>query len=339
MPEYQYDAFISYRHLPLDKAVAKKLHTELETYHIPQSVAKATGKKKMGKVFRDEEELPLAVSLSENIEYALRASEWLIVICTPDLLESKWCLKEIDTFIELGKRNNILLVLASGTPDTSFPPQLRTLVTEEGVKEVESLAANIVAEDIPQTLKKLGQEKLRILAPMLGVGYDDLKRRARQRRIRITAAVTAAVVIAAAGSGIYISSNNKKKAQLLLQTQTNRIGEILEKTGALVASGDKIPAAVQLLEAYDISSSAGDLRRDEILSVIKEELPPSEGAAALLRSVGAPVTSADIGIPTEENALTFKMTKDIRDKYILSTLLFDMGVLDEEAERCFAPQS
>ena len=78
---------------------------------------------------------------------------------------------------------------------------------------------------------------------------------------------------------------------------------------------------------------------DEILSVIKEELPPSEGAAALLRSVGAPVSSADIGIPTEENALTFKITKDIRDKYILSTLLFDMGELDEEAERCFAPQS
>ena len=269
MPEYQYDAFISYRHLPLDKAVAKKLHTELETYHIPQSVSKATGKKKMGKVFRDEEELPLSVSLSENIEYALRTSEWLIVICTPDLLESKWCMKEIDTFIELGKRNNILLVLASGTPDTSFPPQLRTIVTEEGVKEVEPLAANIVAEDIPQTVKKLGQEKLRILAPMLGVGYDDLKRRARQRRIRITAAVTAAVVIAAAGSGIYISSNNKKKAQLLLQTQTNRIGEILEKTGALVSAGDKIPAAVQLLEAYDISESAGDLRRDEILSAMR----------------------------------------------------------------------
>ena len=269
MLEYKYDAFISYRHLPLDKAVAKKLHTELETYHIPKSVAKATGKAKMGKVFRDEEELPLAVSLSENIEYALSVSEWLIVICTPDLLQSRWCMQEIDTFIKLGKREKILLVLASGTPDTSFPPQLRTIETEEGIKEVEPLAANIVSEDIPKTVKKLEQEKLRVLAPMLGVGYDDLKRRARQRRIRITAAVTAAVVIAAAGSGIYISANNKKKAQLLLQTQTNRIGEILEKSSALTAAGDKITAAAQLLEAYDISKSAGDLRKDEILSAMR----------------------------------------------------------------------
>lgn len=77
---------------------------------------------------------------------------------------------------------------------------------------------------------------------------------------------------------------------------------------------------------------------EDILQIIREELPASDAAAALLRSVGAPATSAEIGIPTEENALTFKITKDIRDKYILSTLLFDLGVLDEEAERCFAPQ-
>ena len=74
---------------------------------------------------------------------------------------------------------------------------------------------------------------------------------------------------------------------------------------------------------------------NDILRIVREELPPSDAVAALLRSIGAPASSREIGIPTGENALTFKITKDIRDKYILSTLLFDMGVLDEEAERCF----
>ena len=85
MENYLYDAFISYRHLQLDKAVAKRLHTLIETYHIPKSVQKLSGKKKMGKVFRDEEELPLATSLSDNIRTALDASQWLIVVCTPAL--------------------------------------------------------------------------------------------------------------------------------------------------------------------------------------------------------------------------------------------------------------
>ena len=78
---------------------------------------------------------------------------------------------------------------------------------------------------------------------------------------------------------------------------------------------------------------------DEILQIIREELPPAYSIYALLKNIGAPAESKEIGIPTEENALTFKVTKDIRDKYILSTLLFDMGLLDEEAERCFSQQT
>ncbi len=262
MAEYQYDAFISYRHVEHDKAVAKKLHTLIETYHIPGSVAAVCGKKKMGKVFRDEEELPLAVSLSENIETALRASEWLIVICSPDYLTSAWCMKEIDYFISLGRRDHILLVLASGTPETSFPPQLTKVETEEGEKSIEPLAANIASENTSESLKRLGAEKLRLLAPMLGVGYDDLRRRARQRRIRITAAVAAAVVVLGAASGLYVSSQNRKKAEL-------QIGELIEKAESNLQENERIFAAQQLLEADSLSSKAGRYRSGEIEEALR----------------------------------------------------------------------
>ena len=43
----RYDAFISYRHTPLDMEMAKKVHTGLETYHVPGAVKKKTGKKKI----------------------------------------------------------------------------------------------------------------------------------------------------------------------------------------------------------------------------------------------------------------------------------------------------
>ena len=79
-----YDAFISYRHAPLDMEIAKKVHTGLETYHVPGAVQKKTGKKKIERVFRDQDELPIGSDLNENIAGALRESEYLVVICSPE---------------------------------------------------------------------------------------------------------------------------------------------------------------------------------------------------------------------------------------------------------------
>ena len=63
----RYNAFISYRHSDLDMEFAKKIHTGLETYHVPGPVRKKTGKKKIERVFRDQEELPIGSDLNDNI--------------------------------------------------------------------------------------------------------------------------------------------------------------------------------------------------------------------------------------------------------------------------------
>ena len=54
--ERKYVAFISYRHKPLDKAVATRLHQLIERYHVGSAVQ--PGRKKLGIAFRDQEELP-----------------------------------------------------------------------------------------------------------------------------------------------------------------------------------------------------------------------------------------------------------------------------------------
>ncbi len=68
---------------------------------------------------------------------------------------------------------------------------------------------------------------------------------------------------------------------------------------------------------------------DAILKIINEELPASEQLKALLDTIGAPSSLAQIGI--DENLLPciFSATKDIRDKYVLSRLAWDLGILDE----------
>ena len=99
MSERGYTAFISYRHQPPDMEVAQRLHTAIETYRIPAGIRKKTGRKKMGLVFRDQEELPLSPDLGKDIEDALDRSDWLIAVCSPQYLESSWCLRELEYFI------------------------------------------------------------------------------------------------------------------------------------------------------------------------------------------------------------------------------------------------
>ena len=62
--------------------------------------------------------------------------------------------------------------------------------------------------------------------------------------------------------------------------------------------------------------------------------PPSSAkeVEALLDRIGCPKTTEAWGLSADVIPETFKVTKDIRDKYILSRLAFDLGILDELAD-------
>ncbi|SHJ56609.1 toll/interleukin-1 receptor domain-containing protein [Thermoclostridium caenicola] len=193
MQTYKYDAFISYRHTEPDKTIAEKLHRMLETYRVPKAVVKMGSQKKVGRVFRDREELPTSSNLAQSIQEALENSEHLIVICSPRTPASQWVCKEIETFAALHGHDRILPLLIEGEPAESFPEQLRfvkkQVVQEDGtvaevVEEIEPLAADIRAEDLKGMKKKLKTEVLRLLAPILNCRFDDLKQRHRERRIK-----------------------------------------------------------------------------------------------------------------------------------------------------------
>ena len=153
--EFKYDAFISYRHAELDSFVAELLHRQLESFKVPKLAdkeIKETGKQGIKRVFRDKEELPLAVNLSAPITEALQESEFLIVICSPRTVESLWVQREIETFLKYRDASHILADLIEGEPSEAFPPQLCTMkqqvVAEDGTityeeKDIEPLAADV----------------------------------------------------------------------------------------------------------------------------------------------------------------------------------------------------
>ena len=68
---------------------------------------------------------------------------------------------------------------------------------------------------------------------------------------------------------------------------------------------------------------------DEILQIMDEELPSSAQLDALMDTIEAPKTLASIGVDEALLPNVFRATKDIRDKYVLSRLAWDLGVLDE----------
>lgn len=68
---------------------------------------------------------------------------------------------------------------------------------------------------------------------------------------------------------------------------------------------------------------------DEIIKIINEELPSSEELTRLFRKVGLPESFEEIGVDKKDISMMIASTKDIRDKYILTRLLWDIGKLEE----------
>ena len=71
---------------------------------------------------------------------------------------------------------------------------------------------------------------------------------------------------------------------------------------------------------------------DAILQILREELPTAEELCKLMDTVGISRDLSAIGVSREDAKITFRATKDIRDKYVLSRLAWDLGILDELCE-------
>ena len=69
-----------------------------------------------------------------------------------------------------------------------------------------------------------------------------------------------------------------------------------------------------------------------ILQILRVELPAAEELCKLMDAVGISRNLNTIEVDSETAKLTFRATKDIRDKYVLSRLAWDLGILDELCE-------
>ena len=268
LEEIKYDAFISYRHTELDQFAAVTLHKELEAFRLPKSIQKqlkqkGIEKKKIERVFRDRDELPITNNLADPITNALRNSEFLLVICSPRLRESLWCRKEIETFISMHGREHIFAVLIEGEPAESFPEELlyeeKKVLDKNGVEHIERipiepLAADIRGKNKKEMRKKIKEEVLRLAAPMFECSYDDLKQRHKERFIRRV--ITAACVISAVFGSFGLISTTMA---LRIQKQSVQIQEQSEQIEIQYQEALKTNARQMAEDAFDYMD-AGDMK-------------------------------------------------------------------------------
>lgn len=259
---YRYWAFISYS--SKDKSWARWLHRAIETYGIPARLvghptpSRDPAPKRFQPLFHDRSELPASADVGTEIEDALRASRYLIVVCSPHAAESKWVNKEVETFRGFGRSGRLLAVIVNGEPNAGderecFPPALRA---------VEPIAADARREGDGKS-----DAKLKLLAGMLGVSFDALKQRATHRRIRRLQATVAIVSILALGfSGLAtyaqyqrsLAVKARQQAEAMLEYLLFDLRDKLRPIGRL----DIVSDAQERIDAYyrEIEGEEDDLR-------------------------------------------------------------------------------
>jgi len=204
--DLKYRAFISYSHK--DKQWADWLHKALETYKPPRKIVGLETHRgevpgRLGRVFRDRDELPTSSDLGRKINQALSESATQVVICSPNSARSRWVNEEILAFKRLAGEDRIFCVIVDGEPGAAsvpgredrecFPPALRFKLGADG--KLSAIPAEPIAADAREQGDGKANAKLKLIAGMLGVGFDDLKQREQQRRQRRLMAVAAASLV------------------------------------------------------------------------------------------------------------------------------------------------
>ena len=72
---------------------------------------------------------------------------------------------------------------------------------------------------------------------------------------------------------------------------------------------------------------------DEILRIIDEELPDADEVRNVMAGTGMPLMPRDIGISVDDTVNAFIGARDVRDKYMTCTVLWDLGLTEEYAEK------
>jgi WD40 repeat protein len=297
----KYWAFISYSHT--DREWGDWLHKVLETYRVPRRLVgresrDGTIPARLFPIFRDREELPVSSDLNANISEALRESRYLIVVCSPRAAASRWVGEEIKTFKRLGREDRILALIVDGEPNASegkpdfkvedecFHPALRYRASETG--EISDVPTEAIAADAREGKDGKNNARLKLLAGLLGVNYDDLKQREHERRLRRARRIgIAAFVLVAVFAGLALWAILAAQEAARQRRETQRLLVVTDRVRAeeLFDRGDGATALAYLARAAEQDPDERSVAAERLWFALTQRSWPMP--------VGAPMHHAD----------------------------------------------
>ncbi len=249
-----YNAFISYKHAPEDNKVAEAVHKGLERFHIPRKIRKKMGIKRINRIFRDKDELPITSDLSDSISNALADSDYLIVICSTNTKESMWVPREIEYFLKNHSKKDIFTVLVNGEPYDVIPDILKyedcVVKDENGEERTVRMPTEPLSCDFRTSLRKAKKTELpRLASGIIGCAYDELMNRRRQYRLKQFMAVVALVLAIMAAFSGYMYYSREEIHKNYLESLRNQSRYLAKESGNLLEKEQRITALQLALES------------------------------------------------------------------------------------------
>ena len=194
---HKYFAFISYNQK--DTKWGKRLQRKLESYKMPATLCSERGweRKPIQPVFFAPYEIQPG-DLDEELKGRLRASQNLIVVCSPHSAQSEWVGKEIRYFHSLGRADRIFFFIIEGVPNCGDERECYNPVIKElGLDSY--LGVNIHEQTFRSAYLNRERAYVQLVTKLLGVEFDTIwQRHRRQLREKMAAWCMGTVLVLSA---------------------------------------------------------------------------------------------------------------------------------------------
>ncbi len=259
--QVRFDGFMSYSHTA-DELLAPRLQAALQTF------AKPWWKRRAVRVFRDQSSLSANPHLWSSITAALDASDWFILLTSPEAAASTWVDREVAYWKDHKDPERILPVLTDGTlawdeasgrldANSSVPPSLLDAFAgeprwvdlrwaeEETQLDLRNGRFRDVVADIASSLRGIPKDDLE---------SEEVRQHRRTRRTAWGAGIALAVLAVAAVTGAVIAIDQREQAEAqrtFAEAETARAEEETvraESAESLARSRELAASAINLLD-------------------------------------------------------------------------------------------
>ena len=264
MAQIAYDAFVSYRRAD-SQGAANWIRRELQSFRPPKRLRDRYAKNL--RVYLDTAyERATNDFFEQSIRPALLASRHLVVLASPGAVAradkaNDWVWREIAEFERGPNAGNVLVVRVAGEFDGPLPGNLKERFPNMEIIDLRNTGRLWFIN--PTRAARINDEKLKLIAPLLGVLPEDMpalrqeEERRQQGRIGSIAGIATAVLLAVSALSVFALQSRYRATQALESSMYSTGRMIVSIAGNLRRGNGQDVRATLLNQACDLMDKLG----------------------------------------------------------------------------------